>query len=233
MIPPIAPTAAVQKSHSTRSSPAVVRLAREIRGAGGGGRLLGGTEGTRNAERGTRNAKAKAAARVIFNAVGVLVEVGSGKTGAECRVPSGASKAPMRGRGNATVYLAAWPPADHPQALELTRPTPDKFDQAHGERFPEGHPEAGLLVPATRAGQAARPRRYPECHFNGRGVAIDSSFDELYERLKWMERELGGVAGMSVSSVSSSLGASIEQAARKAGSGRRLRSQIEGKRRAE
>lgn len=93
---------------------------------------------------------------------------------------------------NASVFLCVWPTSDTPRAQLLTRATKDMSDRAHTIRDDDG-----LLMPAAHVEGQARPRRYPESQMTGRGVAFDSMFDELYERQRKLDDELGGVAGIS------------------------------------
>lgn len=187
-------------------------LARAIRAAPG--KLLGGDE---------RNPSMAPYSRATFKAAGVLPTATdqSKRTRTE----------PMRGRGNATVYLVAYPRPDDGvskgDAEAQTRATRDVHDRAHQMR----DDQTGMLLPAAGLNGHATARRYPPSHMNSRGVAVDSQFDELYERLLWIEREIGDVPGMGRTSAMSNAAESIEAAARKAGSGRGLRAAVEGKRR--
>lgn len=109
---------------------------------------------------------------------------------------NGGSTAPRDpvARSNLRTLLCAYPTLDHPQAAELTHATRDPSDRAH-----DVHDGAGMLVQAARLNGQARARRYPPAAMTSRGVAFDSAFDELYERQRWLDRELGGVAGVSYS----------------------------------
>ena len=101
---------------------------------------------------------------------------------------------------NGHVYLT-WPFAPGPMETLSSR---DPFDRAHDIKSADG-----LLVPSAkkRARSAARagvlpgskPRRYPECLLNSRGVAFDTVADETYERQQRLERELGEVHGITAS----------------------------------
>ncbi|HRI53577.1 MAG TPA: hypothetical protein PLW65_25710, partial [Pseudomonadota bacterium] len=154
------------------------------------------------------------------------------KRGAKSAAASQAAANRSRARGNAAVYPAAFPQPDLPpslvrgrvglaEALARTIPTRDVNDQAHAERD-----EDGLLLPAREVGAAlTTPRRYPESHLNGRGVAIDSAFDELYERQKWLERDVGDVPGLSDARPVS---ASVQRAMGQAGSAKNLRVWLNG-----
>lgn len=101
--------------------------------------------------------------------------------------PRSAAKAAKRSgrrRENLRRVLTAHLPADH-------APTRDAADAAHDDRDRDG-----LLVPAAVA-HGARPRLYPEHQMTSRGVAYDSAFDELYERQRWLDAEVGAVPGVS------------------------------------
>jgi hypothetical protein len=85
---------------------------------------------------------------------------------------------------NTRVVLVAHLPADHDH-------TRDVADRAHDDRDSDG-----LLLPGAVAA-GARARVYPRHQMTSRGVAHDSAFDELYERQRWLDQQVGGVVGVS------------------------------------
>lgn len=147
------------------------RLSR-LSGAGACARLLGGDE-SRVLARIGRGA-------VVRREVGAAVETK--------RVVADRAR-------NGEVYLCAWPrPEDEGEAAcrRLTVATRDPYDRAHSKRG-----DSGLLSPA-RGLPEARARRYPAVQVNNAGLGVDSQFDELYERQLRLDREFGGVAGLSL-----------------------------------
>jgi hypothetical protein len=112
----------------------------------------------------------------------------------EDRDRKGAGGGNVMHRANARVFLCAWPPADHPQSRELTVATSDRCDRAHDVRVGGA---GGLLISAAQLNSEAKPRRYPPCQVNVRRLAVDSQFDELFERQRRLDRDVGGVAGVS------------------------------------
>lgn len=107
----------------------------------------------------------------------------------------GGRKAVADRQRNNEVYLCAWPrpeTAGEAACYQLTVATRDPADRAHVHRG-----DGGLLSPA-RGLPEARARRYPMCQVNNAGLGVDSQFDELYERQRRLDREFGGVAGLSI-----------------------------------
>lgn len=101
-------------------------------------------------------------------------------------------------RRNGEVYLCAWPRPERigeRSARELTSPTRDPNDRAHELRDQD---DGGKLHPSRGMGGQSQARRYPPCQLNNAGFAVDSQFDELYERQRRLDREVGGVAGVSL-----------------------------------
>ncbi len=130
---------------------------------------------------------------------------------------------------NQTVYLCAFPPADHPHARELTVETRDPSDRAHGVINPDGlhynargfgkaagilrrvrGPELANAAPGADRGDQplGTPRRYPPSQMTSTGVSIDSAFDGMHTRLERLQvqgvntaREFGdNVLGLCASS---------------------------------
>lgn len=198
---------------STKASDAAGRLATAVRAAPA--QLLGGTVSV-------------ASSRQTWSSVGMVVPFTKKKGKKRRRKGGDDASAPAQAGGgdrsaNGRVYLAAYPQPgqsvvpvlmvaqgrsrkclramSRDDAEAITLPTTDPHDRAHETR---DESDGNFLASAAGLGpDGATPRRYPPSHFNGRGVALDSSFDELHERLKWLEREVGEVAGMGVGSASS------------------------------
>lgn len=176
---------------SEQTPKANARLAKAVRAAPT--QLLGGTVSL-------------ASSRMAWSTTGLVVPFCGRKPG---RRRGGEADPADPGRGgarsaNARVYLTAFPNPGQVGAEKArggTIATADPCDRAHAVRDAA---DGNLLAPAAELGpDQATPRRYPPGHFNARGVAIDSSFDALYERLRWLEREVGDIAGMGVASASS------------------------------
>ncbi len=126
-----------------------------------------------------------------------------------CASGSLASGGDVRG-SNLCVYLTAWPSPggdagrgggglSRGTCEALTVATVDVCDQAHGVRDHESTLVCAKDLVATRRGARATPRRYPRSQMTSRGVAFDSAFDELHERL----HRLRGVDGFGVRGIGS------------------------------
>jgi hypothetical protein len=197
----------------------VLRVAAEVRGGPVGGDesvlgVLGDPRVVRLLLRAGGESQG-AASRLEGFLAGARGGGGGGEHGGEARGRVGCE--------NARVFLCAWPPADSPQVHELTRATADVCDRAHNVRDGREGPGGGWLVSAAKLGAQARPRRYPEAQVNVRGLAVDSQFDELYERQLRLDRELGGVAGVSYSQGGAKLGDNsvrVDRAVARLGHGR-------------
>jgi hypothetical protein len=112
----------------------------------------------------------------------------------ELKPPSGEpGEIPNRVR-NGLVFTTAYPQKlAKDAARRATVATVDPHDRAHLSRSCFELLENGARVPS------AVPRRYPPCQVNGAGLSVDSQFDDLYERQRRLDEELGGVAGVSFS----------------------------------
>ena len=86
----------------------------------------------------------------------------------------------------ASLVLTAWPPVDLPRevVLHATVATRDASDKAHNVH----EPGTSLLINGEAVNTQGKARRYPRSQMTSRGVAFDSSFDELHLRSSRLAR---------------------------------------------